>query len=303
VGPPSPDQDGVAAKYDGNRTCVPPATSDCPAACAIYSSVSDLIRFAALHLGQRSSVSTDPELLSSSSLRCMQTPSPGTVPTRDWECEGGGYGIGWFIGFLGNGLKIVDHSGGACGIGTSLILVPEEHLAVAVLTNTHGSWADNIAISAVSALIPHHLVNVCTPSESGTASVHGILATEPILEGTWSGSIETCERDISLRLRVDDEGRAWIRIAGAPEQRLEDVSYVEGSTILMNAGGGPSLRGAVQGGLPTSAVLRGCPCRTWIELKLNQDRLQGAVICLSQRGFWTGPLSAWAELARIEEEG
>ncbi len=303
VGPPNSEQASVAVKYDDRGHRVPPATSDCPAACAIYSSVSDLIRFAALHLGQGLDGTPNCELLSNASLQRMQTPTPGTLPTRDWECAGGGYGIGWFVGFLGDGLKIVDHSGGACGIGTSLILVPEEQLAVAVLTNTHGSWADNIAICAISALIPHRLANACARSEDPAAATQSILAAEPALEGTWIGSIESYEREIPLRLRVDDEGRAWIRIRGGAEQQLDQVGYAEGSPILMNAGGGPYLRGAMQGGLLTSDALRGCPCRTWIELRLNEDRLQGAVICLSQREFWTGPLSAWAELTRIEEEG
>ncbi len=300
VGPPGTDQDNVAAKHDSDGHRVPPATSDCSAACAIYSSVSDLIRFAEGHL--RGSTSADSGLLSASSLLRMQVPAHGTQPTRSWECAGGGYGIGWFVGFLDDGLRIVDHSGGACGIGTSLILVPEEQLAVAVLCNTHGPWADEIAISVVSALIPHRLANVCVAADNPAPVAEAVTDVEPQLEGTWVGAIETCERSIPLRLCVDDEGQAWIRISGGTEQQLEQVSYVEDSPILMNAGGGRYLRGAMPGGLLTSAVLRGCPCRTWIELRLIEDRLQGAVICLSQRDFWTGPLSFWAELTR-EESG
>lgn len=299
VGPPRPDQDNVATKHDANGHRVPPATSDSPAACAIYSSVSDLIHFAERHLGGGDPV--DSPLLSSSSLLQMQTPAPGTQPTRSWECAGGGYGIGWFVGFLGDGLRIVDHSGGACGIGTSLILVPEEQLAVAVLTNTHGPWADDIAIATVSALLPHRLAHVCVASGNPETAAQTVIDAEPGLEGTWVGIIETCERDISLSLRVEPDGEAWIRISGGTEQQLEQVSYVEGSPTLMNAGGGRYLRGAMPGGLLTSAVLRGCPCRTWIELRWVEDRLQGSVVCLSQRNPWTGPLSFWAELTRAGE--
>jgi CubicO group peptidase (beta-lactamase class C family) len=87
----------------------------------LWSTVGDLLRFAAHHLGG---------------------PGPLADQTRAAMCEpqsqalGAGYGLGWWVRDAG-GHPALDHEGSVAGYQSLLLLVPEEKLALAVLTN---SW-------------------------------------------------------------------------------------------------------------------------------------------------------------------
>jgi CubicO group peptidase (beta-lactamase class C family) len=86
----------------------------------LHSTVGDLLRFAAHHLG-------GPGPLSPGSIRAMQEPQVSFF--------GGEYAIGWLVREA-NGRRVVEHAGSALGYQTVLSLVPEEGLALAVLTNS-----------------------------------------------------------------------------------------------------------------------------------------------------------------------
>lgn len=52
-----------------------------------------------------------------------------------------GYGMGWFIGKSANGERIYQHSGGSVGGTSQLILYPDSHVVVALVTNlSEGLW-------------------------------------------------------------------------------------------------------------------------------------------------------------------
>jgi CubicO group peptidase (beta-lactamase class C family) len=86
----------------------------------LWSSVEDLLRFAAHHLG-------GPGPLSAESVTEMQQPQI--------EAPGGGYGLGWWLRRSG-GHQIVEHAGSAAGYQSLLLLVPEERVGFAALTNS-----------------------------------------------------------------------------------------------------------------------------------------------------------------------
>jgi CubicO group peptidase (beta-lactamase class C family) len=89
----------------------------------------DLVRFA-------NAVMSD-KLVPHTVLEQMWTPS--TV-----EPDGNGYGLGWGIASL-DGHRIVGHNGGQAGTSTTLKLLPERKLAVAIMTNVEGAPLDNLA--------------------------------------------------------------------------------------------------------------------------------------------------------------
>jgi len=125
-------------KYTSDGMMVPPHDSDSPGASAIYSSAHDLIRFAMFHL--KNDLPDQRVIITNASIDEMQRPSSDTGPMRDWEHEASGYGIGWFVGVTEDGLRVVQHSGGTLGVSTVLGLLPDEDLAVAVLSNTDSQW-------------------------------------------------------------------------------------------------------------------------------------------------------------------
>ena len=286
--------ESYAVSYTGNGEAIPTALTDCPGSAGLYGTASDLIRFARFHMGVPSP--DQRAILSEASRREMQTVSPGTVPTRNWECPGSGYGLGWFVGFTADGLRIIDHSGGTHGVSTILILIPEEELAVVALSNASGPWPEAIGIEIVSALIPERLAHLCTPKPSDPATAFS--DAEPNLVGRWSGSVSTYEGNVPISLQIDDSEDARITLGDAEQVQLRDVTYTDRMPVLNNAGGGPFLRGWFESDFGTEDVRRGCPCKRWLELKLRDQRLTGSLITFSQRLHYTGPLSHWVELTR-----
>jgi len=181
----------------GERIAV--ASTNCVGANGVYSSVSDLLRFARLHLGdvrpdQRS-------ILTGESLSAMQTPGRGTHPTSFWECPGSGSGLGWYVSFTGDGMPILYHNGGTHGVSTVLVLVPAERLGVVVLSDAQTDWPDDIAMEILAAVIPDRLQNLCSREGEAPSGVDGVV--DPSLFGAWSGEVWTYEGEVPVSLRID----------------------------------------------------------------------------------------------------
>src|SRR5207237_9305828 len=80
----------------------------------LWSTAADLLRFAVHHLAE-----------------------PGVLHEPRVEALGAHYALGWWVRELEDGRKAIDHEGSVAGYQSLLLLVPEEALALAVLTN---SW-------------------------------------------------------------------------------------------------------------------------------------------------------------------
>jgi serine beta-lactamase-like protein LACTB, mitochondrial len=91
------------------------------------STAEDLVRFG--------STMTQPGSLKEETLKTMFTPQK----TKTGEPIP--YGIGWFVGKSHSGKLVYEHSGGSIGGTSQLILYPQSHLVVALVTNlTGGTW-------------------------------------------------------------------------------------------------------------------------------------------------------------------
>ena len=88
------------------------------------SSAEDLVRFGSALL--------EPGFLKRDSLQLLFAPQK----TKDGQETK--YGMGWFIGKSTSGQKIFEHSGGSVGGTSELILYPDVHMVVAMVTNFAG---------------------------------------------------------------------------------------------------------------------------------------------------------------------
>ena len=287
-------EENQAVKYTPEGLVVPACDSDSPGASAVYGSVHDLIRFSMFHL--KNDLSDQEPIISEAAIDVMQRASTETGPIRIWEHEGSGYGIGWFIGVTGDGLRVVQHSGGTVGMRAVLALVPEENLAVTVLSNTDSQWADTILIEIVCALLSRQPEEFLPPAD-GTAEELP-FAPGPELVGLWRGLVHTYEGEIPLVLEIGESGSAYATLGEQSRTLVHDVSYRDNLPQFLNAGGGPFLRGWVQGELETADVNRGQPYKLWFEIKLRDNVLNGSLITFSQREIYTGPLAHWVELRK-----
>ena len=291
-------EEGYAVKYTSDGLVVPPCDSDSPGASAVHSSAHDLIRFAMFHL--KNDLPGQEAIITTAAIDAMHDPSPETGPTRAWEHEGSGYGIGWFVGVTEDGVRIVQHSGGTLGVSSVLALVPEEDLAIAILSNTDGQWPDMILIEILCTLLARQ-PDEFVPRSDGTVDEPQVVWPLEIT-GRWEGSVHTYEGEIPLALEIGESGGIYATLDGRSRTLLQSVSYQESVPQFMNAGGGPLLRGAMQGELGTADVNRGRPYKLWLELKLRENVLNGTLVAFSQRGFYTGPISHWTELRKSSAE-
>ena len=294
-------QAGQAVKYTADGLVVPPYDSDSTGASAIYSSAHDLVRFAMFHLGNDLPPGGDlrPDqkaVISDGAIDTMQKPSLETGPMREWEREGSGYGIGWFIGVTEDALRVIQHSGGTLGVSTVLALVPEENLAVSALSNTDSQWPDAILIEIVCTLLSRQPEEFLPPV-GGTADKPPFVPG-PELVGLWEGLVHTYEGEVALVLEIGESGSAYATLGEQPRDLFRNVSYQDHLPQFLNAGGGPFLRGWMRGELETADVNRGQPYKLWLELRLRDKALNGSLIAFSQREYYTGPLAHWAELRK-----
>lgn len=103
------------------------------AAGGIIGSVADLLRFARFHLGDGATVSGE-RVLSTDSIRAMQQPQVEAGLAGHW-------GLGWSLRSYG-GTTLVGHGGSTNGFRAQLAIVPQQRVAVALLTNgSNGSAA------------------------------------------------------------------------------------------------------------------------------------------------------------------
>jgi CubicO group peptidase (beta-lactamase class C family) len=287
-------EDGQAVNYSPDGMAVPPYNSDSPGASAIISSAHDLIRFAMFHL--KNDLSDQRAIITEATIDKMQKPSPETGPIQEWECDGSGYGIGWVISITNDYLRAVHHSGGTIGVSTVLALVPEENLAVAILSNTHSQWPEAILIGILRILLPEKLNNLPNPTDQATKETP--FAPDKELVGLWEGHVHTYEREIPFVLDIGISGSVYTTMGDQSRSIIRNVSYRDNPHWFKNAGGGFFLRGWIQGELETADVKRGQPYKLWLELKLRDNVLNGSLIAFSQRKFYTGPLTHWVELRR-----
>lgn len=91
----------------------------------MYSTVGDLLEWEHGLFGGK--------LMNATSLKLLTTPGKGS------------YGLGVFVGENKNGVKIVSHGGAIEGFNTSLLYVPDQRIAVIVLSNVNGTAPQQIS--------------------------------------------------------------------------------------------------------------------------------------------------------------
>ena len=285
---------GQAVKYTADGIVVPPYDSDSPGSTAIYSSAHDLIRFGMFHL--KNNLPDQKAIITANSIDLMHQSNPETGPLREWEREGSGYGIGWFVGITKGGLRTVHHNGGTVGVSTVLALVPKENLAVTVLSNTNSKWPDVILMEILGKILPDILNGL--PDTTSKSSNERRFMPNPALAGLWKGFVYTYEGRIPLALEIQESGNVYATLGNLSRALLQNVSYRANFPLFLNSGGGVFLRGSMQRKFDTADVSRGNPYKLWLELKLRDNMLNGSLIAFSQRKFYSGPLTHWVEMTK-----
>jgi CubicO group peptidase (beta-lactamase class C family) len=121
----------------------------------IYSSVADLSKWTMMLL---SGPGAPAPLLKPATLRELWTPQtilPVSPAPSPYNTHFSAYGLGWFLRDV-RGYKEVSHTGGEIGMVTKVMLLPELHLGVIVLTNQE----NGAAFIAITNFIEDHYLGV-----------------------------------------------------------------------------------------------------------------------------------------------
>jgi CubicO group peptidase (beta-lactamase class C family) len=269
-----------AIRYDSNGTPLPFYDFDHPGASAVYASVHDLVRFGMFHLQDR--LPDQSAVLSDASIVQMRPTVAGdAAEERD-------RGIGWYSADdTEYGYQVVSHSGGMPGVCTTLDLVPSEHIAVVVLSNT--DCADAIAAirdSIFKALLPAWQNNndAEAPPEAGTRN------DIEKLRGVWEGSVHTYAAELPLRMEYLQDGDVHVRLGDQQMTLLNDARFENNR-----------LTGTMTGNIHTGDANRHPDYILRFALRRQDNVLSGGVIATSSRrdarhDFAT---TQWAELRKV----
>jgi len=113
---------------------------------SVASNVNDMSLWLKAQLKQGAYGKEDKKLFSAKQSRTMwqmRTVLPvSEQATKQDKTHFSGYGLGWFLKDY-HGVKLVHHSGGILGMVSKVVLVPEENLAMVILTNQQSGYAFN----------------------------------------------------------------------------------------------------------------------------------------------------------------
>ena len=195
-----------------------PHATDHPGGSSMWSSASDLVRFARMHLN--GGVLDGARILDGDSVRAMQefTVDDDSEPGRK-------YGVGWWSD-SSLGRRNFGHSGGGPGMGVMLSAYPDDNAVAVVLTNYFGAMAPEVAKRLARVLLPNSRGTGGRPEPQTNAPA--LSATPMTLTGTWLGKLVYPEGDIPLRLVIHENGIAEVGSGRSPLVKLNGVTLGKG---------------------------------------------------------------------------
>lgn len=234
-----------ARKYDAQSQPLPPSANDTPGAGNAWSSVADLARFAAFHLGAAGPLSR------AARTRMQEHREPEVFNPY---YGGARYGLGWYV--RDRGPRVVWHEGGMPGASSLMVLLPQQGLGVVVLIN---ATDQNARVQALA----QALLKVLKP-ELALGAFDPVEGFEPYRQqnewqGRWEGQVRLGAQTLPLAFELGEAAKGWLDQKAAAFRPLLAGPLMLGAWPL-------SLPGAAAGDL---LLLR---------LRRDGERLQGAVV-------------------------
>jgi CubicO group peptidase (beta-lactamase class C family) len=190
----------------------------------VWSTASDMARFAGFL------VDGDPSVLPDELLALVETPHVAMYPAMDAADFGYGYGLmvnndGWngFEGFYDD-VPLWAHGGNTMSMTSTFFAVPEQRVAVVVLSNGYGDDFSTTAVKAIEAL-----AELPTPTEA--PSLLNPPANLEDAAGTWvdpwtAGTLEISWDGATLQVAAPDLEAAGHTVGDELEPYAEDLYFL-----------------------------------------------------------------------------
>lgn len=287
-----------AQRYRRDGTPLPFYQSDTPAAMDVYSSAHDLIRFAMFHLANHL---PDQEAILPDELIDRMATATGGGLGAEADPTAGAYGIGWALETAPGMPATFGHDGGTPGVTTSLVLLPEEEVAIVVLCNTNTDAVGTLIDMIQDVVLPASGEGVEPGADQPVQRPRpDPFEPEPDLIGIWRGQVEFDTGPQPIVLEIKPDGDVHVLVGdGRPDRAAGRLR------TLVNE---PRFRDGVFSGSLPPVPDADSPFRwQWvrgIRLTLRGRVLNGVLRILERSRHSTnraeGGLSYWVELTREE---
>lgn len=185
---------------------------------SIYCSAHDLAMFAMFHL--KSHRSDQKRVLTDASIDAMQNESVPAGARR--------YGMGWWVDSR-RGFRMILANGGTVSDQAWVWMLPEEEIAVVVLTNFGNVDTGFVLDESLSILLPEYRkrrsAGMAAVSATGAASV---TPRADLFTGTWAGAVRTESGDVPLSLTVRESGDIHAKLGSQLETLLNEPLFRDG---------------------------------------------------------------------------
>jgi CubicO group peptidase (beta-lactamase class C family) len=270
---------GMAQPYDEHGTPTLPHVSVAQGASSASCSADSLLKFAMFNL--KDHVSGQKPILSDADIDAMHNE---TVPTGEPEQS---YGFGWWINNNQHGYRVVYDAGGTLDSKALLYLVPEEDIAVVVLSNGPAVTADKIVDDVLAILLPRYAADLATTSPQGATTVTptdgaSTSAADRWRIGKWKGDILTYVGPRSVTLEVEGSGKGTVQIGSQTALTAERLRFLDNGFVVR-----------ARADLETPDANRRKPYVLGFELYRDRDELYGSVTTWSQAGTRDGGLFSY----------
>jgi CubicO group peptidase (beta-lactamase class C family) len=209
VGLPPGGDKTTAIRYGVDGLPIPDYDFDHPGGSAVFASAHDLVRFGQFHV--LAHLRDQKQILSDDTIASMKRVGEAGRPDSL-------YGIGFNVQER-NGYKIYAHGGGMGGVATQLILVADQKLSIAVLSNARSALAFDVADRIVKRMLPK-LEQPTTPPRPAEPAK---FAPDESLQGTWRGTLFTYTKPLPVELTILPSGDVHAKVGDQLDALVNNV--------------------------------------------------------------------------------
>ena len=207
----------VAKRYRSKKDPLAFYDFDHRGASAVYSSAHDLVRLGIFHL--KNHLSGQTPILKDKTINLMQEAVDPNLPKSSYK-------LSWSVNDI-FGFKVVSHGGGMPGVTTNLRILPEENIAVVVLSNRQGINLGRIIHSILSSLLPEYAKEWEKAQKESGKRQPPKFSPPAELVGSWTGEIKTYDQTIPVQMLIEEKGKVWFKILGEKYPNKKGLSTLD----------------------------------------------------------------------------
>lgn len=284
INAPDNGRTAIAAGYDASLARLPPLLNNTPGAGNAYASAHDLLLFAMFH----ASPERQPRVLGPATVRRMMSRSDDALHHYYGDAF---YGLGWYVRADDHGRRMVWHEGGMPGASTIVKLLPDQHIAVVVLSNRSDA---NVLAQSLADQLLHTVLPDYTAAPLDPVAGYSPLVKQPGFAGQWRGQIQVDDIAVDCTLEIASNGAGQLHIQAPGKVAMESPlrAMVNGDSIIS----------AVPGRLPSRDIRANDEPLLLLKLVRSGDHLRGAVVAFSSVRRLEYLLPFTADLKRVQPE-